>query len=75
MACLPARLPQSFCHRVVGKDQHLKPADMLAPGFETARLEAVLLARTEEDVLTHALSQPTHRSPGQIQSITQRRFE
>ena len=36
-----------------------KPADMLAPGFETARLEAGTLARTEEDVLTYALF-PTH---------------
>lgn len=36
-----------------------KPADMLAPGFETARLEAGTFARTEEDVLTYALF-PTH---------------
>ena len=32
-----------------------KPADMLAPGFETARAAAGPLARTEEDVLTYAL--------------------
>lgn len=32
-----------------------RPADMLAPGFETAKAEVGSLARTEEDILTYAL--------------------
>ncbi|MGC6173595.1 pyruvate carboxylase subunit B [Lacrimispora sp. 38-1] len=32
-----------------------KPADLLEPGFEKAKAESSCLARTEEDILTHAL--------------------
>lgn len=34
---------------------HKKPADLLEPGFETARQEAGILAKTEEDILTYVL--------------------
>jgi pyruvate carboxylase subunit B len=52
----PGPISPDLLEKALGdeKPSTKKPADMLAPGFETAKQEAGALARTEEDVLTYA---------------------
>lgn len=53
----PGPIAPELLEKVLGseKPSFPRPADLLPPGFETAKAEVGALARTDEDVLTYAL--------------------
>lgn len=53
----PGEIAPPLIEKVLGgeKPMTVRPADLLEPGYEKARLEIGSLARTEEDILTYAL--------------------
>jgi len=53
----PGQIAEAIKEKVLGKKEPItcRPADLLKPGLEKARIEAGSMAKSEEDVLTYAL--------------------